>query len=696
MKRNVREPFKLGWMDFGLSALASCLAVYSIGMGLRVPEVSWFFCGWIATGTVISFVVSRVMPERHTWVSGILYSVMAISSVAYAPSLNAILPKGGFPIQLIIAASLAWMLVFGSFLTWRDSTIVFQAVPSIALFGLVGAWDTFAGAPFAFFGFLLCFATLFARAHGRVMILQAEESGYQPLAAPTPRESATTVYELLKRGPWRWMAGPEWALGSAAVIVLLSVLGAPVFQTSVQGVAGFVQINVPTAAATIGTAASAFSPAPSGNVNVGQGPRGNLTMREIFKIKLSYSGTKRPVPPQYLRMRTYADYTGRGWRPVQDFANPELMLEARRSDKSFMNLARQEMDPYYRVEFTLEMTDAPADGIPIPGEIDFLSGSQSLINRPDGTLRYPEVGARPAIINGWSRIGVPDALPTDAKKEGLPPVYSTPVSSPDDSGRVRALTLNVVKGAKSDYEKALAIKRAIGERVTYDLQAPGVPAGSDPVDWFLFDGKSGYCDLFASAMTVMARHAGLPARYVVGYYPALGQRDRDRRWILHESEAHAWCEIYFEKAGWVVFDATEGARELGQPTADVPMLERAWFRAAVFTVGGLAVVFVPIAIAGFVRKRRMPGDPMRAEVGRQYQRFVRGMERATGKPKRPSQTPEEYLQAVLPLLPRGAKEAEQLTARFVGDLYAPPDPDPARLGSLKGEVAAALRALRGK
>ena len=684
IKKPTRATFRLGWLDFGLSAFASCLSVYSVGMGLRVPEISWFFIGWIIFGTFCSFIVSRLLPDRLTWLSGMFYSLMAVFAVGYVQPLNSILPGEGFPLQLIIAGSLAWMFLFGSFLMWRDSTIVFQAVPSIALFGLVGAWDTFGGAPFAFFGFLLCFAMLFARAHGRVMVLQAEESGFQSQDRSADQRIGSSFQDALHHGPWRWMAGPEWALGSAAVIILLSVLGAPVLQSSVQGVAGFVKINVPQSTPSTGTSTPAF-PTSGGALNVGQGPR-KLQHKPVYAINLS--------EPRYMRMHTYDEYTGRGWRMVADFLSLAQSADALRDQNSFMNRSRNAIVPSANLTFETEFFDGYPDAtLPVPGDVVYLDNVNRFARRADGTIRLIDSNARGLTAGGTVTVRASDEPPTTAIRNGMRSYMIGSNQNPLPN-RVRMLVKQVTADSKNDYERAVAIKRTIEKRVKYDLEAPGVPAGRDPVDYFLFENRRGYCDLFATSMTMMAREAGLPARYVTGYYPALNERDDQGRLVIHESEAHAWCEIFFEGAGWVVFDATEGAEDVGSATQNAPFWDRSWVRASAFVIVGLAIIGGPILFSTLVRRRKAKADPVRSELGKLYGRFVRTLEKRSGKPKRPSQTPFEYLETLRDLLPMGYDQAEMLNQRFAEALYAPPATAEKALGDLRSAVAAFSRSFR--
>lgn len=142
---------------------------------------------------------------------------------------------------------------------------------------------------------------------------------------------------------------------------------------------------------------------------------------------------------------------------------------------------------------------------------------------------------------------------------------------PDSLPRsVRDAVSSVVGDIDDPYLKARAIEDWLGEVMTYTLTPGSLPDGSDLVSWFL-KAKTGYCVYYASAMTVMARCAGLPARYCTGY--AL-TRDPDRvsasSYLATNSTAHAWCEIYFKGIGWVQFDPLRfytGSAVTLEPTA---------------------------------------------------------------------------------------------------------------------------------
>lgn len=107
-------------------------------------------------------------------------------------------------------------------------------------------------------------------------------------------------------------------------------------------------------------------------------------------------------------------------------------------------------------------------------------------------------------------------------------------------------------GAADDFQRALNIRNELRKRYKYNLNVPEPNSDTDFVSQFLFETGEGYCTYFASAMTMLARKAGLPARFVGGFLAENLSGER----LLTGENAHAWCEIYFDDLGWVIFDAT--------------------------------------------------------------------------------------------------------------------------------------------
>ena len=118
---------------------------------------------------------------------------------------------------------------------------------------------------------------------------------------------------------------------------------------------------------------------------------------------------------------------------------------------------------------------------------------------------------------------------------------------------VYAIAVEVSSAKASPYEKALALQSWLARNCRYTLDVEPQSANDDFVTHFLLDTREGYCTHFASAMTVLCRMIGLPARYIEGY---LAEPDEDGNALVTGLSAHAWTEVYFSGFGWLTFDAT--------------------------------------------------------------------------------------------------------------------------------------------
>ena len=123
---------------------------------------------------------------------------------------------------------------------------------------------------------------------------------------------------------------------------------------------------------------------------------------------------------------------------------------------------------------------------------------------------------------------------------------------------------------RDPYHLALAVQDYLYSTggFTYTTDIRGECAGEKLVDCFMRI-KQGYCEYFATAMVMMLRTMGVPARYVLGYLP--GQQQEDGSWRVNRGAAHAWVEVYFPRYGWVEFDPTPGNAENGQTPTRLPV-----------------------------------------------------------------------------------------------------------------------------
>lgn len=115
----------------------------------------------------------------------------------------------------------------------------------------------------------------------------------------------------------------------------------------------------------------------------------------------------------------------------------------------------------------------------------------------------------------------------------------------------------VVQDAPTPFDQALALQTFFrSSAFTYTLDAPDDSGGEATADFL--EQRRGYCVQFASAMALMARELGIPARVAVGFTPGRGVGDG--QFIVGTHDAHAWPELYLPGAGWLAFEPTPAAR----------------------------------------------------------------------------------------------------------------------------------------
>lgn len=660
-------------LDLALSAAGGIAALYAGAMSLGSSVNGQFFALLVGVGTLISFFVVLLLGHtKFVHVDGILYTAGAVVAAVFTTGLSSILPENIYTGPLLAPGLLSWMIVLGSVSIWRDQTLLFQAIPAIALFGLVGCYDTFPAAVLYFFLFLLCQAFLLARAHGRAMLQQAKWSG--------ARDSLEI--SAMRKGPWRWMAGPEWALASAFAVVMLSLVGAPFLREQAKAISGLVHYVAPTVVRP-GPSVTSFT---NSGTRVGNGPN-RVSSDPLFLLKIDQ--------PRYLRASVWGKYISGQWYP-RVAAPPNARTQPQG------NYVLDNMTVTRTIEFQIEPIDMRSPIVPAPGETTTIDSDSGLYYTRTNTFSYSlRRWERPPpypTLEGRATVAAPQVQIRDAQPGigRLMPDYLDTSGTPPE---VTALARQATKDATTDFEKALAIKGTIEERAKYNLNAAATPAGKDPVEYFLFESNEGYCDLFASSMVLMARAVGLPARYVTGYYPFIDKVDGEGRYTIRENDAHAWCEIFFKNAGWVVFDATEGAEAVdgggrGSDNA-TPFWLQPWF---LITIGAPFVAVSGLVLyrrlRSFAAYRRSPNyarnrkratlAKQRMRVGREAAAFEHRLRRVLRRPRRLGETIQEYAAAAGSKL--GDHGADAVGWSIARALYAVETPDGDVISSLRAEV----------
>lgn len=349
---------------------------------------------------------------------------------------------------------------------------------------------------------------------------------------------------------------------------------------------------------------------------------------------------------------SYDHYTGQGWALSPESrahfaAGQEIPLPPITATTT-ISQAVTRADDAAIVRFTLGMPERFSS----PVTVYWRDGGNDL-SRVEGqgrsyTAASQASTASAAEVRGASLADAPPAL--------MVRYSQLPDSVPE---RVLDLAQQVAGWATTPYDQAKALETFL-RQYPYSLDVELPPAGRDPVDYFLFDLQAGYCDYYASAMVVMARSLGLPARLAGGY---LAQPAVDGVQTIRQLNAHSWAEVYFPGYGWLEFEPTaafpaetliaapgeqsffdsEAAVRVEPPPIPEPQADR---RGALWLLA-----LVPLLLGSwwlwriYWPRRFVPAD----QTAWAYQQLQRRASRL-GQAVQPSQTPAEFSDAFLAYL----------------------------------------------
>lgn len=200
----------------------------------------------------------------------------------------------------------------------------------------------------------------------------------------------------------------------------------------------------------------------------------------------------------------------------------------------------------------------------------------ALVNSSDASLPVNLSVVRPRSVltagdayNATSQLSTASADELRRASRDYPAWVQPNLATTGISPRVASLAQQIVTeaGAVTPYDQAKALERWLRANITYNEKIATPPSNVDGVEWFLFDVGEGYCTYYATAMALMARSLGIPARLAAGfaegsYDPASGQ------YVVRERDAHTWVEVYFPAYGWVEFEPTSAQSPLNREGDD--------------------------------------------------------------------------------------------------------------------------------
>ncbi len=191
----------------------------------------------------------------------------------------------------------------------------------------------------------------------------------------------------------------------------------------------------------------------------------------------------------------------------------------------------------------------------------------------EGTI-YSAVSAHPLrnynakeFIDAWERFSQADAFYCKRYLDASQKMYRRLrinrslipfLQLPDNiTERTRSLAKTITKDARNDYQRISMLTNYLRDNYTYQLIPPTYPLDQEVCDYFLFESKVGNCNQFATALTVMARSLGIPARFTTGYVPN-HYNPLTGYYEIRAADGHAWVEVCLPPVGWFEFEPTPG------------------------------------------------------------------------------------------------------------------------------------------
>lgn len=249
------------------------------------------------------------------------------------------------------------------------------------------------------------------------------------------------------------------------------------------------------------------------------------------------------------------------------------------------------------------------------------------------SLHYTHYAFSPLQYEVVSQVG----LPSPSKLRAAPGTYSRKIRflylrlPPRLDPRIRQVAQRVAFREENNYDRVVAVRNYLRGNFGYTLDARKIDP-SDPLGSFLFKTRKGYCEYFASAMAVMLRTLGIPARLVNGFQTGAYNRF-GKDFVVRARDAHSWVEVYFPGYGWIPFDPTPPdprpvvPSELDNYMDALTLFWNEWVINYDFSHQMRLATQVEVQTHAAQRSVRHRFDHLRAQLGRLTLTFERGLVR---------------------------------------------------------------------
>lgn len=398
-----------------------------------------------------------------------------------------------------------------------------------------------------FFCPLLVAAGCFLAFMWTVEKLDAAEAGYKTIAQPNPTQTTSNRW-------WLKFGGMAFAVAVIVFVLMPRLTGFPIVPPFT--------LRIPMQGGPQGQIINPAVPL----VQVEGVSQGTSEYYHGFdsRLDLSYRGGLstatmmyvRSPARSYWRSHAYDFYDGRSW--IQSGGDAVEIVEKPVTEVSFRLTEDVPLGAQFTQTFYV-VNDLPniafVGGTPvelfIPAEqiaIDSTGGIR-LAETLDAGMTYSVRSTVPTFNRDLLRLTGRD-YPLDIREKylQLPPTVSQ---------RTADLATELSADHDNAFDKVKAIEAHLLTTYPYDFFPPPQKPNSDSVDQFLFVDQTGYCEHYVSAMVVMLRTQGIPARLVSGF--GSGRYDRiNNLFEVRALDAHSWVEVYFPGYGWVPFEPTPG------------------------------------------------------------------------------------------------------------------------------------------
>jgi len=340
-----------------------------------------------------------------------------------------------------------------------------------------------------------------------------------------------------------------WAAGSATVatIALVAVVAPTALGANGWGV--IPRFSTPSQLDT------------TSRLNLALDLRNSLTGNSSAPKIVYFTSGKRP---DALRLYTLIDFDGSAWSRTQEDASSRVPLDGEvQWPLPVATWGNRELDRVSVQVLSQAETNLPLPPVPrsvtVTGDWSY---SPALDEVTSDTATTQDLSYEfDADFNYFSVDGLKALGSASAQDAQLDPGYLA-IADAIDVDKVRASAQEVVGDAATRYDKAIALQEFFRNTQDFTYDTSVAPSGDDSVSVFLKN-RAGYCVQFASALVVMSRSLGIPARLAIGFLP--GERGADGESVITGGDAHAWPELYFAGAGWVRFEPTPAVQTGARP-----------------------------------------------------------------------------------------------------------------------------------